>query len=323
MPETEEILLTHSVGIPAGETAGTSDKVTDLTAGRAVITDEGETILFASVTIENETPLPIDGSTFSNRANATLYVPIGSKASYEAADYWKEFKEIVEYFVPDDIPSLTDAIYTEDVIGIQGVSRTLTVSLKNEQPTNAYSFDLKLPDGVTLATRYGSYVYSLSDRHDGHSVTISYKEASGVYSVAALSLQSKALSGNDGAIITLTLNIDKNAEVGRFPIKIQNEKYSFVSGSASVAMPVTTTLLTISDYLLGDVNHDGDVDIADAVCIVNYVVGKTMPVFILAAADVNGDGDVDIADAVRIVNLVVGKIDSLAREEELLLPEPQ
>jgi Leucine-rich repeat (LRR) protein len=58
----------------------------------------------------------------------------------------------------------------------------------------------------------------------------------------------------------------------------------------------------------GDVNGDGDVDIADAVCIVNHVVGKTNTSFNAAAADVNGDGDIDIADAVRIVNLVVGKI---------------
>ena len=28
--------------------------------------------------------------------NATLYVPFGSKAAYEAANYWKEFKEIIE-----------------------------------------------------------------------------------------------------------------------------------------------------------------------------------------------------------------------------------
>ena len=49
-----------------------------------------------SVTIKKETPLPIKESTFSNRANATLYVPYGSKAAYEAANYWKEFKEIIE-----------------------------------------------------------------------------------------------------------------------------------------------------------------------------------------------------------------------------------
>ena len=31
-----------------------------------------------------------------NRKNATLYVPLGSKEAYQAADYWKDFKEIVE-----------------------------------------------------------------------------------------------------------------------------------------------------------------------------------------------------------------------------------
>jgi hypothetical protein len=58
----------------------------------------------------------------------------------------------------------------------------------------------------------------------------------------------------------------------------------------------------------GDVNGDGDVDIADAVCIVNYVVSKPNTSFNKAAADANGDGDIDIADAVHIVNIVVGKI---------------
>ena len=49
-----------------------------------------------SVTVENPTPVTIEQKTFSNRANATLYVPTGSKSAYQAADYWKEFKEIIE-----------------------------------------------------------------------------------------------------------------------------------------------------------------------------------------------------------------------------------
>ena len=50
-----------------------------------------------SVTMERSTPVSITSDCFSNRANATLYVPAGSKAAYEAAPYWKQFKEIVEY----------------------------------------------------------------------------------------------------------------------------------------------------------------------------------------------------------------------------------
>ncbi|MBQ6195220.1 MAG: dockerin type I repeat-containing protein, partial [Prevotella sp.] len=50
-----------------------------------------------SVKVESETPLSIYYNTFYlAQANATLYVPKGSKAAYEAADYWREFKEIVE-----------------------------------------------------------------------------------------------------------------------------------------------------------------------------------------------------------------------------------
>ena len=72
-----------------------------------------------------------------------------------------------------------------------------------------------------------------------------------------------------------------------------------------------------SAVMAGDVNGDGDVDIADAVCIVNHVVGKANTTFMEAAADANGDGDIDIADAVHIVNYVVGKIPSLSRSSRL------
>ena len=49
-----------------------------------------------SVTMENDAPPSIHSSTFSARKNATLYVPKGSKAAYQKATYWKEFKEIIE-----------------------------------------------------------------------------------------------------------------------------------------------------------------------------------------------------------------------------------
>ena len=49
-----------------------------------------------SVTIDISTPLEINGATFSNRQNATLYVPEGCVDAYKAAEYWKEFKFIVE-----------------------------------------------------------------------------------------------------------------------------------------------------------------------------------------------------------------------------------
>ena len=51
------------------------------------------------VKMENAIPVSITENVFSNRTNTTLYVIFGSKAAYQVADYWKEFKEIVEYDV--------------------------------------------------------------------------------------------------------------------------------------------------------------------------------------------------------------------------------
>lgn len=228
------------------------------------------------------------------------------------------------YIISTDVSSLSDAIYAEATTALKGSEGMLTICLKNSQATNAYSFDLILPEGVTLGTdESGEYQYSLSERHNGHSASVNYNNETGVYSFAVLSLQSKEVKGSEGAIWTLKLNVADDVSSGEYVLKVQNAKYSLTSGAAKVSMANTTTKLTIEDYKKGDVNGDGDIDIADAVCIVNRVVGKETPAFVDAAADVNGDGEADIADAVRIVNLVVGKIVALSRQQVLDMREPQ
>jgi hypothetical protein len=56
--------------------------------------------------------------------------------------------------------------------------------------------------------------------------------------------------------------------------------------------------------LVGDVNHDGNVDISDVVRLVNVILGDGMEE--TSSADVNGDGAVDISDVVRLVNIILG-----------------
>ena len=53
-----------------------------------------------SVTVDVSSPPSILSGTFSNQSKATLYVPYGSKAAYEVADCWKDFKEIIEMAPP-------------------------------------------------------------------------------------------------------------------------------------------------------------------------------------------------------------------------------
>ena len=58
----------------------------------------------------------------------------------------------------------------------------------------------------------------------------------------------------------------------------------------------------------GDVNHDGDVTIADVTALVNIILGKdTEGVYDHEAADVNGDEGITIADVTALVNIILGK----------------
>ena len=54
----------------------------------------------------------------------------------------------------------------------------------------------------------------------------------------------------------------------------------------------------------GDANGDGQVTLADAVAVVNYILGNPSVNFNIAAADMNGDGNITITDAVSIVNML-------------------
>ena len=68
----------------------------------ASVTSIGENAFYgcssmATVIVGMKEPIEIEYVTVEDAFNATLYVPMGSKSAYEAADVWKEFKEIVEY----------------------------------------------------------------------------------------------------------------------------------------------------------------------------------------------------------------------------------
>ena len=49
-----------------------------------------------SVTVLNPIPVAITQYVFTNQANATLYVPMGSRNAYLSANYWKEFNKVFE-----------------------------------------------------------------------------------------------------------------------------------------------------------------------------------------------------------------------------------
>ena len=76
-------------------------------------------------------------------------------------------------------------------------------------------------------------------------------------------------------------------------------------------VPVAGTAVVIEKpYILGDVNHDGSITMADANAVVNYYLATDKPTvtgFHESEANVNGDDGITMADANQIVNMFLGQ----------------
>ena len=60
------------------------------------------------------------------------------------------------------------------------------------------------------------------------------------------------------------------------------------------------------NYILGDVDMSGNVDISDVVKMVNYILGSDSSANVLKYGDMDGSGTIDISDVVALVNLILG-----------------
>ena len=87
--------------------------------------------------------------------------------------------------------------------------------------------------------------------------------------------------------------------LGTDGIRIINNSYRF----AGLAIRPVENRSTI----LGDLNHDGYVNITDVVLLVNYILGTDEGVVIESEADINGDTSVNITDVVALTNIILGQ----------------
>ena len=96
-----------------------------------------------------------------------------------------------------------------------------------------------------------------------------------------------------------------------YELKIEHPiRLRFVcDGSTSKRINIDDISMThyVEQLLMGDVNGDGVVTIADVTMLVNIILGKTTSGFDTRVADVNGDGVVTIADVTALVNIILGK----------------
>lgn len=79
------------------------------------------------------------------------------------------------------------------------------------------------------------------------------------------------------------------------------------NGSTTKRINLDDIRMTPYKEIVGDVNGDKQVSIADVTMLVNIILGKTTEGFDTKVADVNGDKQITIADVTALVNIILGK----------------
>ena len=263
-----------------------------------------------SVTVEKETPLTIAENTFSNRANATLYVPAGCKAAYEAAQYWQDFtiEEMGSSLEPTDISQIDNVIYMEPQEVPIGSRGTLSFKMKNNAPIRGFQFDLYLPEGMTVATSSNGKVLASLDatklaEGDSHQLTTSIQPDGAVLFLCNSQYDENFATGDD-IMMTVKVNVSEDMEEGEYPVELKTVKLSETDISKYYLTELVRSKVAVGSYLLGDVNADGVVDISDYISMANYIHGNVAEGFVFRAGDIDGNGSIDISDYIGVSNII-------------------
>ena len=273
---------------------------------------------FTSVTVNWMNPVSIGWSTFSYMHNATLYVPYGCYDAYANANYWKEFKEIIEMPAPNtitDISQVDNVIYIEPTEARCGSQATLSVKMKNNVAIQTIQFDLYLPDGITIVPNEDDELVTASKERINR---FNYFDSS-MQSDGALRLLAQATSTNvpagDGEICRIVVDIPESMEEGDYPLILKGILMVEMDNTSHSPDPnLVQTKLTVLNYVPGDANNDGDVNAIDFNMIGNYILGRTQNGFNLKAADISGDDEVNAIDFNMVGNMILNGSTASARK---------
>ena len=195
------------------------------------------------VTVEKKTPITISATTFSNRANATLYVPLGSKEAYEAANIWKNFKEIIE--IGKDMSSSDITINPISAVTYNGSAQTPTVTVKDgtitlvsgTDYTVSYSNNINAGTATVTITGIGYYTGTKNANF-----TINPKNAS------SLTINSIAAQTYSGSAKTPTVTVKDGSTT------LTSGTHYTVSYSNNINAGTATVIVTGMDNYTGTKN---------------------------------------------------------------------
>lgn len=218
---------------------------------------------------------------FSGNEGALVAIKVKVSSSMKSGDYDIEMSDIV-IVAPDETttrqPAFSTTVKVNNVSGggtetaqlslasatlSAGTDATLSFNLDNTLPVTALQFDVTLPEGLSVNTMRNEdneevLAITLAGRQkSSHSLSCNKRE-DGRYTIVILSMKNQAFSGEEGAIVNMSVSVSSTMPTGSYSVAVSRVVISpLVNGEPgiSIMQPDFTSSVTVN-------NMSGDTDSA-------------------------------------------------------------
>jgi len=109
----------------------------------------------------------------------------------------------------------------------------------------------------------------------------------------------------DGQFVKLTFKIKEDAAVGEYEISVNPIESRNFNGE-KITFEAATSSITVIDYIVGDIDNDGEVTDWDSIILNRYLAGWDVTIDILESADIDRDGEITDWDSIMLERYLAG-----------------
>lgn len=193
-----------------------------------------------------------------------------------------------------------DRLYIKEFEIVAGETKIIALILDNDTAYSAFQTDIYLSSGLEIEQEDGEYIIDLNPERTAKSHVVStFKRENGAIRVFVTSQNLATFRGCGGDIAYIQIKAT-NAFPGSGTISLRNSIAAESDATRHILADCTAKAGELST-LKGDVNGDGEVNIADINAIIDMILsGRSDP-----SGDVNGDGEVNIADINAVIDIIL------------------